>query len=59
MGVYNVANINFEGELSEAKELTEEEIIDYQAGEIDPTSEHYQEANKAFAKCEANELKKK
>jgi hypothetical protein len=59
MGVYNVANVKYEGEENGARELTEQEIIDYQAGEIDPSSEHYQDAYKAFAKVEANEIKKK
>lgn len=59
MAVYNVNNVKYEGEETGARELTEAEILEYQAGEIDANAEHYQEAYKAFAKVEANEFKKK
>ena len=58
MAVYNVGNVTYVGEEEDARDLTEEKIIDYQAGHIDCASEHYQEAYKAFAKTDA-EVKKK
>ena len=54
MGVYNVANIKYEGEEQNARELTQEEIdSEYQTGKIDTSTEDYQEANKIFTKLQA------